>query len=92
MLSPKKSLNILKKTNALLEGHFVLSSGLHSSKYIQCAKLLSYPHLATQICKSLANKIKKNFRKIDLILAPAVGGIIIGYEIGRILKKRNNFL
>ena len=91
MLSPKKSLNILKKTNALLEGHFVLSSGLHSSKYIQCAKLLSYPHLATQICKSLANKIKKNFRKIDLILAPAVGGIIIGYEIGRILKKETIF-
>jgi orotate phosphoribosyltransferase len=91
MLSPKKSLNILKKTNALLEGHFVLSSGLHSSKYIQCAKLLSYPHLATKICKSLANKIKKNFRKIDLILAPAVGGIIIGYEIGRILKKKTIF-
>ena len=91
MLSPKKSLNILKKTNALLEGHFVLSSGLHSSKYIQCAKLLSYPHLATKICKSLANKIKKNFRKIDLILAPAVGGIIIGYEIGRILKKETIF-
>ena len=59
MLSHKKSLDILKKTNALLEGHFVLSSGLHSSKYIQCAKLLSYPHLADQICKSLAKKIKK---------------------------------
>ena len=59
MLSLKKSLNILKKTNALLEGHFVLSSGLHSSKYIQCAKLLSYPNLAGKICKSLANKIKK---------------------------------
>ena len=86
MLSPKKSLNILKKTNALLEGHFVLSSGLHSSKYIQCARLLSYPHLAEKICKSLALKIKKNFNKIDLILAPAMGGIIIGYEIGKILK------
>ena len=59
MLSHKKSLNILKKTNALLEGHFVLSSGLHSSKYIQCAKLLSYPHLAEKLCKSLAYKIKK---------------------------------
>ncbi len=91
MLSPKKSLNILRKTNALLEGHFVLSSGLHSSKYIQCAKLLSYPHLAEKICKSLANKIKRNFKKFDLILAPAVGGIIIGYEIGRILKKETIF-
>ncbi|MDB2526865.1 orotate phosphoribosyltransferase [Candidatus Pelagibacter bacterium] len=91
MLSHKKSLNILKKTNALLEGHFVLSSGLHSSKYIQCAKLLSYPHLADKICKSLANKIKKNFKSIDLILAPAMGGIIIGYEIGRLLKKETIF-
>ncbi|MDC0517661.1 orotate phosphoribosyltransferase [Candidatus Pelagibacter sp.] len=91
MLSLKKSLNILKKTDALLEGHFVLSSGLHSSKYIQCAKLLSYPHLADKICKSLAKKIKKNFKKIDLILAPAMGGVVIGYEIGKILKKETIF-
>ena len=91
MLSHKKSLDILKKTNALLEGHFVLSSGLHSSKYIQCAKLLSYPVLAEKICKSLANKIMKKFKKIDLILAPAMGGIIIGYEIGKLLKKETIF-
>ena len=91
MLSHKKSLNILKKTNALLEGHFVLSSGLHSSKYIQCAKLLSFPYLAKEICNSLAKEIKKNFKKIDLILAPAMGGIIIGYEIGRLLKKETIF-
>ncbi len=91
MLSPKKSLNILKKTNALLEGHFVLSSGLHSSKYIQCAKLLSHPYLADKICKSLAKKIKKNFKNIDIILAPAMGGIIIGYEIGKLLKKETIF-
>ena len=91
MLSHKKSLNILRKTDALLEGHFVLSSGLHSSKFIQCAKLLSYPHLAEKICKSLANKIKKNFSKFDLILSPAMGGIVIGYEIGRILKKETIF-
>ncbi len=91
MLSHKKSLNILKKTNALLEGHFVLSSGLHSSKYIQCAKLLSFPNLADKICKSLANKIKNKFKKIDLILAPAMGGVIIGYEIGKLLKKETIF-
>ncbi len=91
MLSHKKSLDILRKTNALLEGHFVLSSGLHSSKYIQCAKLLSFPHKADIICKSLAKKIKNNFKKIDLILAPAMGGIIIGYEIGRILKIQTIF-
>ena len=91
MLSHKKSLDILKKTNALLEGHFVLSSGLHSSKYIQCAKLLSYPYLAEKICRSLAKKIKKKFKKFDLILAPAMGGIIIGYEIGKILRKETIF-
>ena len=91
MLSHKKSLNILKKTNALLEGHFVLSSGLHSSKYIQCAKLLSFPHLAKDICSSLAKKIKKKFKSIDLVLAPAMGGVIIGYEIGKLLKKETIF-
>jgi len=91
MLSHKKSLNILKKTNALLDGHFVLSSGLHSSKYIQCAKLLSYPHIAKEICLSLSKKIKKNFKNIDIILSPALGGIIIGYEIGRLLKKETIF-
>tara|TARA_A100001011_G_scaffold149732_1_gene158016 strand:+ start:167 stop:754 length:588 start_codon:yes stop_codon:yes gene_type:complete len=91
MLSHKKSLNILKKTNALLEGHFILSSGLHSSKYIQCAKLLSFPKYANEICRSLANKIKKKYKNIDLILAPAMGGIIIGYEIGKLLKKETIF-
>ena len=91
MLSLKKSLNILKKTNALLEGHFVLSSGLHSSIYIQCAKLLSHPKLASEICSSLAKQIKKKFKKIDLILSPAMGGIIIGYEIGKLLNKETIF-
>jgi orotate phosphoribosyltransferase len=91
MLSHKKSLNILKKTNALLDGHFVLSSGLHSSRYIQCAKLLSYPHLAKNICVSLSKKIKKNYKNIDLILSPALGGVIIGYEIGKLLKKETIF-
>ena len=91
MLSLKDSLAVLKRTNALLEGHFVLSSGLHSSKYVQCAKLLSFPHLANKICISLSKKIKKNFKKIDLILSPAMGGIIIGYEIGKLLKKETIF-
>ena len=91
MLSSKDSLKILKKTDALLDGHFVLSSGLHSSKYIQCAKLLSYPHLAKNICLSLSKKIKNNYKNIDLILSPAIGGIIIGYEIGKLLKKETIF-
>jgi orotate phosphoribosyltransferase len=91
MLSHKKSLNILKKTNALLEGHFILSSGLHSTKYIQCAKLLSFPDIAKPISVSFAKKIKKTFKNIDIILAPAMGGIVIGYEIGRLLKKETIF-
>ena len=91
MLSLKNSLAVLRKTNALIEGHFVLSSGLHSSVYIQCAKLLSHPHIASKICSSLCKKIKQKFKKIDLILSPAMGGIIIGYEIGKLLKKETIF-
>ena len=91
MLSLKNSLAILRKTNALLEGHFVLSSGLHSPNYVQCAKLLSNPNKANKICMSLSKKIRKKFKKIDLILSPAMGGIIIGYEIGKLLKKETIF-
>ena len=91
MLSYKESLKILKETDALLEGHFILSSGLHSEKYIQCAKLLSKPNKAKNLCLSLAEKINKNFPNIDLILSPAIGGIVIGYEIGRILNKETIF-
>ena len=91
MLSSKDSLVVLKKTKALIEGHFVLSSGLHSSKYVQCAKLLSFPNLSKKICISLSKKIRKKFKDIDIILAPAIGGIIIGYEIGRLLKKETIF-
>ena len=79
MLSLKDSLVVLKKTEALKEGHFILSSGLHSSKYVQCAKLLSFPNKAEKLCRSLASKIRKNFSKIDLILAPAMGGICLLY-------------
>jgi len=91
MLSYNDSLKILKETNALLEGHFVLSSGLHSDKYVQCAKLLSYPKEAQIICKSLAEKIQKNYKKIDVILSPALGGVVVGYEIGRQLNKKTIF-
>ena len=91
MLSLKDSLVVLKRTKALIEGHFILSSGLHSSKYVQCAKLLRFPHLSKEICLSLSKKIKKKFKKIDLILAPAMGGVVIGYEIGRLLQKETIF-
>jgi len=91
MLSLKNSLAVLRKTNALLEGHFVLSSGLHSPSYVQCAKLLSNPLKASKICLSLSKKIKKKIKNIDIILSPAMGGIIIGYEIGKLLKKETIF-
>ena len=91
MLSYKESLKILKETDALLEGHFILSSGLHSDKYVQCAKLLSKPGKAKELCLSLAEKIKQKYKNIELILSPAVGGIVIGYEIGRILNVETIF-
>ena len=91
MLSLEESLKILKETNALLEGHFILSSGLHSPKYVQCAQLMSKPKEANKICNSLSSKIQHELEDFDLILSPAIGGIIVGYEIGRILKKETIF-
>ena len=83
MLSYNESLKILKETNALIEGHFILSSGFHSNRYVQCAKLLSYPKKAEIICASLVEKIKNIYNKIDIILSPALGGVVVGYEVGR---------
>ena len=83
MLSYEQSLKLLKETKALLDGHFILSSGLHSKQYIQCAKLLSFPQKSEMICASLCEKIKKTFHNINLILSPALGGVVVGYEIGR---------
>ena len=91
MLSLEESLKILKETNALLEGHFILSSGLHSPQYVQCAQLLSKPDKAHKICVALSEKINQEFKEIDLILSPAMGGVIIGYEIGKLLKKDTIF-
>ena len=91
MLSLEESLKILRETNALLEGHFILSSGLHSPKYVQCAQLMSKPELASKICSSLSEKIQDEFKEFDLILSPAMGGILVGFEIGRLLKKETIF-
>ena len=82
---------MLKETKALLEGHFILSSGLRSNQYVQCAKLLSYPKQAEIICVSLTEKIKNNFNKIDIVLSPALGGIVVGYEIGKQLNIQTIF-
>ena len=91
MLSYKESLKILKEANALIEGHFILSSGLHSAQYVQCAQLMSKPDKATKLCKSLSEKIKNGLKDFDIILSPAMGGIIVGYEIGKMLNKETIF-
>nr|WP_246566383.1 orotate phosphoribosyltransferase [Tissierella simiarum] len=74
-------IDLLKEANALLEGHFLLSSGKHSDRYIQCAKLLQYPDKAEKAVKFIVGKLEGvNF---DIIVGPAMGGIIVAYELGR---------
>ena len=77
--------DILKETGGLLDGHFELSSGLHSNKYFQCAKMLQYPWDAENAGKQIAAMF--NADEIDIVLGPALGGIIIGYEVARVLGK-----
>ena len=91
MLSLEESLKILKETNALLDGHFILSSGLHSPQYVQCAQLMSKPEKAKKITISLSEKINKEYKDFDIILSPAMGGVIIGFEMGRLLQKETIF-
>ena len=82
-------IKIFKESGALLEGHFVLTSGRHSSSYFQCAKVLQYP----KYLEMFSNEIASHFQdfEIDLVISPAVGGIVIGTEVGRVMKKRTIF-
>jgi orotate phosphoribosyltransferase len=82
-------LEIFERTGALLNGHFVLSSGLHSRQYFQCALVLQYTDLAAKICLQLASKLEGV--ECDAIVSPALGGIIVGQEVGRSLGKRHIF-
>lgn len=74
-----------RETNALLEGHFLLSSGLHSDRYLQCAKVLMYPDRAAALCKALARKVIDTIGegRIDYVVSPAMGGVVVGYEMAR---------
>lgn len=73
-----------RDAGALLEGHFLLSSGLHSPVYLQCARVLMDARRAETLCGALASEIRKNFDgEIDLVVSPAMGGVIVGYEMGR---------
>lgn len=81
--------DIFKKYNAFLEGHFLLSSGLHSDKYLQCALVLQYPHLAEKVAMRLFEKIKEKsdiWEKVSVVVSPALGGIVIGQEVARVIK------
>ena len=92
MLSEKETIEILKKTKSLLEGHFILSSGLRSEKYLQCAQLMMYPDLAEKVCESLAEKIKASNIEFDLVATPAIGGILVGYQVSKFLNVPNIFV
>ena len=82
-----------KEAGALLEGHYILSSGLHSSRYLQCALALSEPSRAQRLSESLGKKILENIStKIDIVVSPAMGGLIIGHEIARFLDVPSIFL
>ncbi len=85
-LSEQELLNIFRKTEALLEGHFRLTSGRHSNQYFQCAKVLQYADYNIQICEKIVEHFK-NF-EIETVIAPALGGIIVGQEVARQLNKR----
>jgi orotate phosphoribosyltransferase len=82
-----------RAAEALLEGHFILSSGLRSSRYLQCARVLMNPARAARLAEALAAKLPDDLRaSIDVVLAPAMGGVIIGHEMGRALGKDALFL
>lgn len=82
-------LQILKETGAFLEGHFQLSSGLHSGQYLQCAVILQHPEYAQRLCSELAKDFKKD--RVTAVIGPALGGIIVSYEIARALNARSIF-
>ncbi len=90
MLSNKEVEELLISVEAVLDGHFLLSSGKHAPRYVQCAKLLQHPELAEWVAKSLAER-SEEFGKIDAVVGPALGGIVVSYEIARALRVRGMF-
>lgn len=89
MLSEKEIMRIFRETKVWQEGHFLLTSGRHSGEYIQCARVLQYPRFTETLCFELAKRFKGE--EIDVVAAPAVGGIIIAYEVAKILQTRAIF-
>jgi len=85
----EQALQIFKSTGALLEGHFRLTSGLHSPNYFQCAKVLQYPAYAEQFCLEIADRFRAE--RVDVVVSPAIGGIVVGQEVARLLGCRAIF-
>jgi orotate phosphoribosyltransferase len=85
-LNENEILEIFKKTDALLDGHFLLTSGMHSDVYFQCAKVLQYPDYIEELCSIIADEYCD--KKIDTVIAPAIGGLVVGQEVARQLNKR----
>ncbi len=88
-LSPEEVLNIFRESEALLEGHFRLTSGRHSRQYMQCAKVLQYPHHAARLGEALAESFRD--QGIDLVIGPAMGGILVAHEVGKALGTKAIF-
>ncbi len=86
---PDDLLSLFRKTGALLDGHFVLRSGLHSRQFFQCALLLQHTGIAAEVCGRLADKLRPV--ECDAVISPALGGIVVGQEVGRALGKRHIF-
>lgn len=86
----REVLEALQTTGAVLDGHFILSSGKHAERYIQCARLLQHPDLANRVCQLLGTRVQ-SFGPIDAIVGPALGGIIVAYELARVLGVRGLF-
>jgi orotate phosphoribosyltransferase len=82
-------LSLFRQTGALLDGHFVLRSGLHSRQFFQCALLLQHTDIAADVCGRLADKLRAI--ECDAVISPAIGGIVVGQEVGRSLGKRHIF-
>lgn len=82
-------INIFRRTGALLEGHFILTSGFHSPHYFQCAKVLQYPQYLTKFSRIIAKYFLN--QDINVVISPAIGGIVLGTEVGRILNVRTIF-
>lgn len=88
-LTKAEVLNLFKETGALLEGHFLLTSGLHSPQYFQCAKVLQYPQHAQKLCWEIAYNFMTE--KVDVVIGPALGGIIVAQEVARLIHARAIF-